>query len=199
MQRKGMLIIVSGPSGVGKGTICAELRARNPQIRESISMTTRARRNGETEGMDYFYVSEERFNEMAAHGEMLEHAYVHGNQYGTPLAYVVEQLEQGYDVLLEIDVQGSIQAMKAYPDAVTIFILPPNRAELRNRLIKRATETPEAISLRLRNAELELFMTKEYQYCVVNDEVDRAVSKVEAILTAESCKVSRGAQIAMDD
>ena len=199
MQRKGMLIIVSGPSGVGKGTICAELRARNPQIRESISMTTRARRNGETEGADYFYVSEERFNEMAAHGEMLEHAYVHGNQYGTPLAYVVEQLEQGYDVLLEIDVQGSIQAMKAYPDAVTIFILPPNRAELRNRLIKRATETPEAISLRLRNAELELFMTKEYQYCVVNDEVDRAVSKVEAILTAESCKVSRGAQIAMDD
>ena len=199
MQRKGMLIIVSGPSGVGKGTICAELRARNPQIRESISMTTRARRNGETEGVDYFYVSEERFNEMAAHSEMLEHAYVHGNQYGTPLAYVVEQLEQGYDVLLEIDVQGSIQAMKAYPDAVTIFILPPNRAELRNRLIKRATETPEAISLRLRNAELELFMTKEYQYCVVNDEVDRAVSKVEAILTAESCKVSRGAQIAMDD
>ena len=199
MQRKGMLIIVSGPSGVGKGTICAELRARNPQIRESISMTTRARRNGETEGVDYFYVSEERFNEMAAHGEMLEHAYVHGNQYGTPLAYVVEQLEQGYDVLLEIDVQGSIQAMKAYPYAVTIFILPPNRAELRNRLIKRATETPEAISLRLRNAELELFMTKEYQYCVVNDEVDRAVSKVEAILTAESCKVSRGAQIAMDD
>ena len=199
MQRKGMLIIVSGPSGVGKGTICAELRARNPQIRESISMTTRARRNGETEGVDYFYVSEERFNEMAAHGEMLEHAYVHGNQYGTPLAYVVEQLEQGYDVLLEIDVQGSIQAMKAYPDAVTISILPPNRAELRNRLIKRATETPEAISLRLRNAELELFMTKEYQYCVVNDEVDRAVSKVEAILTAESCKVSRGAQIAMDD
>ena len=199
MQRKGMLIIVSGPSGVGKGTICAELRARNPQIRESISMTTRARRNGETEGVDYFYVSEERFNEMAAHGEMLEHAYVHGNQYGTPLAYVVEQLEQGYDVLLEIDVQGSIQAMKAYPDAVTIFILPPNRAELRNRLIKLATETPEAISLRLRNAELELFMTKEYQYCVVNDEVDRAVSKVEAILTAESCKVSRGAQIAMDD
>ena len=199
MQRKGMLIIVSGPSGVGKGTICAELRARNPQIRESISMTTRARRNGETEGVDYFYVSEERFNEMAAHGEMLEHAYVHGNQYGTPLAYVVEQLEQGYDVLLEIDVQGSIQAMKAYPDAVTIFILPPNRAELRNRLIKRATETPEAISLRLRNAELELVMTKEYQYCVVNDEVDRAVSKVEAILTAESCKVSRGAQIAMDD
>lgn len=199
MQRKGMLIIVSGPSGVGKGTICAELRARNPQIRESISMTTRARRNGETEGVDYFYVSEECFNEMAAHGEMLEHAYVHGNQYGTPLAYVVEQLEQGYDVLLEIDVQGSIQAMKAYPDAVTIFILPPNRAELRNRLIKRATETPEAISLRLRNAELELFMTKEYQYCVVNDEVDRAVSKVEAILTAESCKVSRGAQIAMDD
>ena len=199
MQRKGMLIIVSGPSGVGKGTICAELRARNPQIRESISMTTRARRNGETEGVDYFYVSEERFNEMAAHGEMLEHAYVHGNQYGTPLAYVVEQLEQGYDVLLEIDAQGSIQAMKAYPDAVTIFILPPNRAELRNRLIKRATETPEAISLRLRNAELELFMTKEYQYCVVNDEVDRAVSKVEAILTAESCKVSRGAQIAMDD
>ncbi len=199
MQRKGMLIIVSGPSGVGKGTICAELRARNPQIRESISMTTRARRNGETEGVDYFYVSEERFNEMAAHGEMLEHAYVHGNQYGTPLAYVVEQLEQGYDVLLEIDVQGSIQAMKAYPDAVTIFILPPNRTELRNRLIKRATETPEAISLRLRNAELELFMTKEYQYCVVNDEVDRAVSKVEAILTAESCKVSRGAQIAMDD
>ena len=199
MQRKGMLIIVSGPSGVGKGTICAELRARNPQIRESISMTTRARRNGETEGVDYFYVSEERFNEMAAHGEMLEHAYVHGNQYGTPLAYVVEQLEQGYDVLLEIDVQGSIQAMKAYPDAVTIFILPPNRADLRNRLIKRATEPPEALSLRLRNAELELFMTKEYQYCVVNDEVDRAVSKVEAILTAESCKVSRGAQIAMDD
>ena len=199
MPRKGMLIIVSGPSGVGKGTICAELRARNPQIRESISMTTRERRNGETEGVDYFYVSEERFNEMVMHGELLEHAYVHGNQYGTPLNYVVEQLEQGFDVLLEIDVQGSIQAMKSYPDAVTIFILPPNRTELRNRLIKRATETPEAISLRLRNAELELFMTKEYQYCVVNDEVDRAVSKVEAILTAESCKVARGAQTEMDE
>lgn len=199
MSRKGMLIIVSGPSGVGKGTICAELRARNAQIHESISMTTRERRNGETEGVDYFYVSEEHFNQMVLSGELLEHAYVHGHQYGTPLAYVVEQLEQGFDVLLEIDVQGSIQAMKAYPDAVTIFILPPNRDELRNRLIKRATETPEAISLRLRNAELELFMTKEYQYAVLNDEVDKAVSKVEAILTAERCKVARGAQTEMND
>lgn len=199
MPRKGMLIIVSGPSGVGKGTICAELRARNPQIHESISMTTRERRNGETEGVDYFYVSEDRFNQMVTGGELLEHAYVHGHQYGTPLAYVVEQLDKGFDVLLEIDVQGSIQAMKAYPDAVTIFILPPNRDELRNRLIKRATETPEAISLRLRNAELELFMTKEYQYAVLNDEVDKAVSKVEAILTAERCKVSRGAQAEMND
>lgn len=199
MQRKGMLIIVSGPSGVGKGTICAELRARNPQIRESISVTTRERRPGEQEGVDYFYVSEERFGEMVMQGELLEHAYVHGHQYGTPLNYVVNQLEDGYDVLLEIDVQGSIQAMKAYGDAVTIFILPPSRAELRNRLIKRATETPEAISLRLRNAELELFMTKEYQYCVMNDEVDRAVEKVEAILTAERCKVARGAQTEIED
>lgn len=197
MQRKGMLIIVSGPSGVGKGTICAELRRRNPDICESISMTTRERRAGERANVDYFYVSEADFDAMAAQGKLLEHAFVHGHQYGTPLEYVVQRLDAGSDVLLEIDVQGSIQAMKSYPDAVTIFILPPNRAELRNRLTKRATETPEAISLRLRNAELELFMTKEYQYCVVNDEVERAVNKIEAILTAERCKVARGAQSEM--
>jgi guanylate kinase len=193
---QGLLIIVSGPSGVGKGTICKELVERRPNLKVSISCTTRERRRNEEEGVHYFYKTEEEFNRMVMEGQMLEHAYVHGHQYGTPKAYVVDMLEKGYDVLLEIDVQGSIAAMKSYPDAVTVFVLPPDRDQLRERLMNRATETPEQIALRLRNAELELFMVKEYQYCVINDKLEDAVDDVEAILDAEHCKVSRGAQSA---
>lgn len=194
--RKGLLITVSGPSGVGKGTICGELRRRQPDLRVSVSCTTRAPRTGEEEGVHYFFKSEQEFDEMVAKGEMLEYAYVHGHRYGTPKRYVMNMLEQGNDVLLEIDVQGSMQAMRSYPDAVTIFVLPPDREELRQRLMGRNTETEEQIALRLRNAELELFMVKEYQYCVINDLIGEAVDDVEAILRAERCKVSRGAQAA---
>ncbi len=193
MAKQGILIIVSGPSGVGKGTICQELIARRPDLKVSISCTTRKRRSTEVEGQHYFFVSDEEFDCMIRENELLEHAYVHGHRYGTPRAYVVEMLEKGHDVLLEIDVQGSIAAMRSYPDAVTVFIEPPDREQLRKRLMGRNTESEEQIALRLRNAELELFMVKEYQYCVVNDQLSVAVDDMEAILTAEHCKVSRGA------
>jgi guanylate kinase len=188
---EGLLIVVSGPSGCGKGTICNELLKRNNNVNISISATTRKPRVGEIDGQSYFFVSEEKFKEMIENNEFIEYAHVHSNFYGTPKKFVLDKLGKGEDVLLEIDVQGALQIKKIYPKGVYIFILPPSMDELKDRIIKRGTETESDILKRLKTAYEELNYAKEYDYLVVNDELLDAVGKVESIITAEKCKTER--------
>ncbi|MGI6452004.1 MAG: guanylate kinase [Syntrophomonadaceae bacterium] len=189
MTRKGLLFIISGPSGVGKGTIKAELLAQFKDIKASISATTRKPRIGEIDGQDYFYVSEEAFEQMIAQGKLLEWANVYSNKYGTPKDFVWENLHNGNDVLLEIDIQGAFQVKKNIPDGIFIFIYPPNAAEIAHRLIQRGKDSKESINLRIAACEEELKQAKYYDYIVVNDDLEQAVQKVSAIITAERCKV----------
>lgn len=190
-MEEGLLIVVSGPSGCGKGTICNELLKRNNNVNISISATTRKPRVGEIDGQSYFFVSEEKFKEMIENNEFIEYAHVHSNFYGTPKKFVLDKLGKGEDVLLEIDVQGALQIKKIYPKGVYIFILPPSMDELKDRIIKRGTETESDILKRLKTAYEELNYAKEYDYLVVNDELLDAVGKVESIITAEKCKTER--------
>ena len=190
-MEEGLLIVVSGPSGCGKGTICNELIERNNNVNISISTTTRKPRVGEIDGQSYFFVSEEKFKEMIENNEFIEYAHVHSNFYGTPKKFVLDKLGKGEDVLLEIDVQGALQIKKIYPKGVYIFILPPSMDELKDRIIKRGTETESDILKRLKTAYEELNYAKEYDYLVVNDELLDAVGKVESIITAEKCKTER--------
>lgn len=184
-MRRGKLFTMSGPSGVGKGTIVRELIRQCPEMKLSISCATRAPRPNEIDGVHYFFVSNERFDEMIANGELLEYANVHGNRYGTPRAYVEKTLAQGFDVLLEIDVQGSTQVIKNMPETVSIFILPPSRAELVRRLSGRGTETKEQIDTRIRNAEQEVRAAEGFTYLVVNETVAEAVGQVRQIVQVE--------------
>lgn len=193
MRPQGLLVVISGPSGVGKGTICAELINRHDDYVFSVSATTRAPRPGEIDGVHYSFKTPEQFNEMIARGAFLEHATVHGCQYGTPRDFVLEKLAQQTCVLLDIDVQGGLSAMRAYPDAVSIFVAPPSHDELRARLMNRKSETREQMELRLQNAEREMQALQQYTYCVVNDKLYEAIATIEAILLAERCRVSRGA------
>ena len=190
-MEEGLLIVVSGPSGCGKGTICNELLKRNNNVNISISATTRKPRVGEIDGQSYFFVSEEKFKEMIENNEFIEYAHVHSNFYGTPKKFVLDKLGKGEDVLLEIDVQGALQIKKIYPKGVYIFILPPSMDELKDRITKRGTETESDILKRLKTAYEELNYAKEYDYLVVNDELLDAVGKVESIITAEKCKTER--------
>ncbi|MDD6042395.1 MAG: guanylate kinase [Eubacteriaceae bacterium] len=188
-SHKGKLFIISGPSGTGKGTICKGL-LDNPNIRVSISMTTRSPRVGEVHGKHYYFVTRDEFEKTIAEGGLLEYAEVFGNYYGTPKAAVVEKLDQGKDVILEIDVQGALDAKRIYPDSVLIFILPPSLEELRARIEGRGTETEEAINLRLSKALKEMSYIDEYDYYVVNDIIDDAIARTEAIMMAEHARVS---------
>lgn len=188
-SHKGKLFIISGPSGTGKGTICKGL-LDNPNIRVSISMTTRSPRVGEVHGKHYYFVTRDEFEKTIAEGGLLEYAEVFGNYYGTPKAAVVEKLNQGKDVILEIDVQGALDAKRIYPDSVLIFILPPSLEELRARIEGRGTETEEAINLRLSKALKEMSYIDEYDYYVVNDIIDDAIARTEAIMMAEHARVS---------
>jgi guanylate kinase len=188
---KGFLLVVSGPSGCGKGTICKELFKRNKELIFSVSATTRKPRNGEIDGKNYFFIDEEKFKNMVKDKEFLEYAYVHNNYYGTPKKFVLDEIKKGEAVILEIDVQGAVQVKAAYPEAVFIFLLPPSMDELKNRIIKRGTETEKDIETRLNNAFNELKYIDEYDYIVINDEVIEAVEKIEAIITAEKLKVKR--------
>lgn len=188
---KGFLLVVSGPSGSGKGTICNELLNRNDNIVFSVSTTTRKARPGEVDGVNYFFIDEEKHKEMVRDSEFLESAHVHGNFYGTPKEFVFDQIDKGNVVLLEIDVQGALQVEKVYPEAVTVFLLPPSMEELENRITKRGTETLEAIKLRMKNAYDEIGLLDQYDYLVLNDEVNLAVEKVETIIRAEKLKVKR--------
>lgn len=191
-SRRGLLLVVSGPAGVGKGTIDGALIERNTGMRMSVSATTRSPRPGEIEGVHYFFKSEDEFVHMIENDEFLEYMHVFAtNYYGTPRAYVEAELDLGHDVILEIDVQGAMKVRKSCPDAVLIFIAPPSMSTLKSRLIGRGTETMAAIDKRFATAFDEMKMMGEYDYIVVNNVVDVAVNRVEAIIEAEKCKPSR--------
>ena len=188
---RGSLIILSGPSGAGKGTIHNELMKHNSHLKYSISMTTREPRKGEVNGKDYFFVAEEEFKKEIENNGFLEYALVHGNYYGTLKREVERDLDLGYDVILEIDIQGALNIKAQKEDGIFIFIMPPSMRELRDRLVKRGTETKEKLIERFKNAYKEVNEMSKYNYVVINDEVDLAVKKVEAILIAERCRVDR--------
>ncbi|NLC03725.1 MAG: guanylate kinase [Tissierellia bacterium] len=188
---KGFLLVISGPSGSGKGTVSNQLLNRNEDVIFSVSATTRKPRIGEVDGLNYIFINEESFKEMIEKDKFLEHAFVHNNYYGTPRDFVMEQIEKGEIVLLEIDVQGAMQIKKNYKEAVFIFLLPPTMDELKNRIIKRGTESEEDINRRFENAFKELDFVGEYDYFVVNEKVDEAVSNIESIIVAEKLRVKR--------
>lgn len=194
IDEKGILFVLSGPSGVGKGTVRKALFEKDTDLKYSISMTTRAIREGESEGIDYFYKSKEEFEKLIDENKLLEHAQYVGNYYGTPRDYVEETIEAGYDVFLEIEVQGALQVKENFPQGVFIFLFPPSLEELKNRIINRGTETEDLVKNRLHAAKEEIDMMDAYDYVVVNDKIDNAVEKVQAIVKSEHCKRERVAK-----
>lgn len=187
----GILLVLSGPSGAGKSTVAERLALADKRIWRSVSKTTRPPRTYETHGTDYYFVNREQFERERAAGALLESAMVHGESYGTPRRPVVERMLQNRDVLLEIDVQGGMQVRRNVTDAVFIFVRPPSRAVLEQRLRERASETEEAILARLAAADGEMALAGEYDYVIVNDDLDRAVSDVMSVITAERSRSRR--------
>lgn len=190
-MQAGFLLVISGPAGTGKGTVCRELLKGNKDILFSISATTRQPRVGEEEGVHYHFIDKNEFERMVENDEFLEHAYVHTDYYGTPKKFVFDEIEKNNLVLLEIDVQGALQVKENYPEVVSIFLLPPSMEELENRIVTRGTETTEQIKKRMSNAYKEIETIAEYDYYVVNDEVENAVNAIEEIIRAERLKVKR--------
>ncbi len=187
-MKKGRLIVISGPSGVGKGTVVRALLERDPQLRVSVSATTRPMRPNEIDGVHYYFISHEQFEEMIAQDLFLEHAQYVGNYYGTPEAPVDRMLEQGFDVILEIEVQGGLQVMKRRPDAISVFLVAPSFEVLAARLRGRGDTDEEKVLMRLQQARMEYLVASQYQYVVVNDRLEDAVSDVQAILRADAIK-----------
>lgn len=187
-----MLIVLSGPSGVGKGTVRQALvKKYGEQFKYSVSMTTRQPRPGEQDGQDYYFRTQAKFQHEIETGGMLEYAQYVGNYYGTPLKYVNQTLDAGYDVFLEIEVNGAMQVRSKAADGVFIFLTPPDLASLKDRIVKRGTDSETAIEERLKTARRELNLMNNYDYAVVNDQVDLAVERIKTIITAEHLKVSR--------
>ena len=192
ISRRGVMLVLSSPSGAGKTSISRELRRREPRLSMSVSVTTRKMRPGEIDGTDYHFIDEARFNAMASRGELLEHAKVFGNYYGTPRAPVLAALEAGQDVLFDIDWQGTQQLTEsARADVVSVFILPPSTAELERRLTTRAQDPPNVVAARMAKAADEMSHWPEYDYVVVNRDLDASVAVVQAILTAERARRDR--------
>lgn len=191
MSEKGLLIVVSGPSGVGKGTLCNALVKNIDNLFISISATTRPPRTGEVNGVNYIFMNQENFEEKIEEGQFLEWAKVYNNYYGTPKEFVIEKLKEGKDVILEIDIQGAAQVKKNCPNGVFVFIAPPSLEELRKRIINRGTDNEESINLRLKSAKEEMRASFDYDYVIINDDLDKAVSKLQSVILAERCKVSR--------
>ena len=188
---EGFLLVLSGPSGAGKGTVSTALMEESEDIIFSISLTTRKPRPTEIDGENYFFVDEQEFERMVRDDELLEYAKVHNNYYATPKKFVFEQIKKGEIVLLEIDVRGALQIKKKYKNAIFIFLLPPNMEELKSRIVKRGTEKPEDIDTRFNNAFKELDFVGEYDYFVVNNTVEQAVLDIKNIIAAERLRVKR--------
>lgn len=192
LNDRGLLVVISGPSGVGKGTVRKALfEMQNHNLVYSVSMTTRKMRPGERDGVDYYFVSREEFQQRIDEGKFLEHAEFVGNYYGTPLDKVNERLENGNEVVLEIEVEGALQVKKKVPDCVMIFIVPPGKQALYDRLRKRGTESEDIIMQRIEKANREFKLAKFYDYIVVNDEVNNAADRIMAIIRAEHARTSR--------
>ncbi|MDD3267720.1 MAG: guanylate kinase [Syntrophomonadaceae bacterium] len=187
--RRGILFVISGPSGVGKGTIKRALLSRMTDINLSVSVTTRLPRDGEIEGKHYFFVDQSKFDAMIQQNQFLEWAEVYSNCYGTPRSFVVDNLDRGQDVLLEIDIQGALQVKKSMPTGVFIFISPPNMEELASRLLSRGQDSKASIDLRLAASKDELKRIECYDYLIINDDIEEALEKTMAIIMAERCRV----------
>ena len=196
-QRRGVMLVIASPSGAGKSSISRALFGADPNIRLSVSVTTRARRTDEVEGKHYYFIDIPTFERMRADGELLESAEVHGNFYGTPRARVEEELAAGNDILFDIDYQGTLQLYeKCRPDMVTVFILPPSIKELRARLERRAQDSVGSIEKRLRNARIEMDHYKEYDFIIVNEDLEVSTQRVRSILA--SARLARQRQINLD-
>ena len=196
-MRKGKTFIICGPSGVGKGTVVARLMASDPTLYFSVSATTRAPRPGEVDGKHYHFLTAEQFDQWVAEDQFLEYAEFVGNRYGTPRQFIDKAMEQGRDVILDIEIQGAEQVHQKRPDAVRIFIAPPSWDELERRLIGRGTEDMDKVRSRLQRGKEEFLVAKDFDYFVINDTVDRAVEEISAIMCAEHCKPDE--RIAMID
>jgi guanylate kinase len=191
MDRRGILFIISAPSGTGKTTLCKQLTKNLPGLWHSISYTTRKPRPGEEHGREYYFVGEKAFQEMIGRNEFVEWAHVYGNLYGTPWKSLTEKIDAGTDVLLEIDVQGATQVKKRFEDSVSIFILPPSMTVLRSRLQTRASDTPEEIQRRLHKVKEEVWSYREYAYIVRNEDLTRSLRDLESIFWSERLKTKR--------
>jgi guanylate kinase len=190
-KAKGIPVVISAPSGGGKSTIAQKLIKKIPSAVISISCTTRKPRAGEKEGTDYYFVSQEEFQKKIKKGDLLEWAEVHGSYYGTPLSKFNENLENGKDVILTIDVQGGLAVKRFYPKGIYIFLIPPSWDELKSRLEKRGSDDEKSMEIRLKNAKKEMDYLSHYEYLVVNHDLDQAVEDVASILMAEHCKLNR--------
>ena len=194
MKKKGLLVVVSGPSGAGKGTICKNFMELNKQMLLSISSTTRNPRENEVDGVNYNFITKQDFEDLIGTDSLLEYVHVFGNYYGTPKKWVLECIEKGKDVLLEIEIVGAMKVKEKYPDAILVFVLPPSLKELKNRIITRGTETIEQIENRMARAMQEIKTIEKYDYFIFNDNLTRAVDDLEAIISAEKNKVNRYSQ-----
>lgn len=189
IKRRGLLIVVSGPSGAGKGTICSNLLKNKDFIYPSVSTTTREPRDGEVPGVNYNYISKEEFERKIEDNQFIEFAKVYDNYYGTPKDFVLEKLSKGEDVLLEIDIQGALQVREKFPEGIFVFILPPSMKELKKRIINRGSETKESLEKRFSSAFSEIKYLKKYDYFIVNDVVEKATDKLISIIDAEKSRV----------